>query len=116
MGHPWVLAGRLLATVAPQGPTSAPQVPHNCPQCSHKVSIGRKFLPIDKILPIEKIHDFPEITNLNSRNIAKKELRHKREEWWMKELWTVAPYGLNDKCEGKDWTKHDDDETGCFNY
>ena len=28
----------------------------------------------------------------------------------MKELWTVAPYGLNDKCEGKDWTKRDHDE------
>ena len=28
----------------------------------------------------------------------------------MKELWTVTPYGLNDKCEGKRWTERKEDE------
>lgn len=28
----------------------------------------------------------------------------------MKELWTVTPYGLNDKCEGKKWSERGEDD------
>lgn len=31
--------------------------------------------------------------------------RKLRESFWMKELRTVYPYGLNDRCSGKDWHK-----------
>ena len=31
--------------------------------------------------------------------------RRLREKFWMKELRTIFPYGLNDRCDGMDWIK-----------
>jgi hypothetical protein len=36
------------------------------------------------------------------------QLRKKRETFWIKELRTMFPYGLNDRCVGKDWGKNTD--------
>ena len=61
--------------------------------------------------PIEQISDFSEIKNRNERNKAKIAFRREREDWWMKELWTVVPYGMNEKCDGKRWNERGPEES-----
>ena len=39
--------------------------------------------------------------------------RKEREDWWMRELWTITPYGLNDDYDGKNWNERGYDETVC---
>ena len=47
--------------------------------------------------PIEKGID-------NSKEISSKKFRQNRETYWMKELRTVYPFGLNDQCVEINWT------------
>ena len=63
-----------------------------------------------KIQPIEKILDFP-----NEKD--RKSERLKRESYWIKELRTLTPYGLNSTLDHKNWRfKSRDDIVGnCFN-
>ena len=81
-------------------------------RCDHFANNGHsECSPSDVMVqPIEQIPDFKEISNLTNRSKKRREFRLQREEWWMKELWTVTPYGLNDKCEGKRWTERKEDE------
>lgn len=52
------------------------------------------------VQPIEQIYG-------DGRTDDIKKFRLLRERHWMKELRTVFPYGLNDRCDGIDWTKKD---------
>ena len=52
------------------------------------------------VQPIEQIYG-------DGRDPKVVKLRKLRELYWMKELRTVFPYGLNDRCNGVDWTKKD---------
>jgi len=36
--------------------------------------------------------------------------RKLREAFWIRELRTVYPYGLNDRCNGQDWFNRNDDD------
>ena len=65
------------------------------------------------VQPIEKIPDFLEVKNINTRNKMKFNFRKEREDWWMRELWTITPYGLNDDYDGKNWNERGYDETVC---
>ena len=40
--------------------------------------------------------------------------RKLREAFWMKELKTVYPYGLNDRCNGFDWSNKSDEDITCL--
>ena len=43
--------------------------------------------------------------NKKWKNWESKDSKLEREEWWMKELWSVTPYGLNTDCENKNWSE-----------
>ena len=51
--------------------------------------IIERFIPDDQSSPLE---------NTRKRKI--------RETYWMKELRTVTPYGLNNSCDNKNWANH----------
>ena len=53
----------------------------------HSHHDNRNVLDDYQIQPIEKLADG-----------TSDEKRKRREEWWMKELKTLYPYGLNDRC------------------
>jgi hypothetical protein len=50
-----------------------------------------------------------EIISGNGRNEKSAKQRKLREAFWIKELRTIYPYGLNDRCNGQDWSNRDGD-------
>ena len=55
------------------------------------------------VQPIESISG-------DGRNEKSAKQRKLRETFWIKELRTVYPYGLNDRCNGQDWSNKDDED------
>ena len=55
------------------------------------------------VQPIEQIDG-------DGRHPNVEKFRKLRESYWMKELPTIFPYGLNDRCGGLDWTKKESDK------
>ena len=52
------------------------------------------------VQPIEQISDQGQANDISKQ-------RKLRKQFWMKELSTVFPFGLNNRCQGQDWTKSD---------
>ena len=50
-----------------------------------------------------------EIISGDGRSEKSTKQRKLREAYWIKELRTIYPYGLNDRCNGQDWSNRDDD-------
>jgi hypothetical protein len=50
----------------------------------------------------------------NGRDEKSLKFRKLRESFWMKELRTVYPYGLNDRCNGQDWSNKSDEDISCL--
>jgi hypothetical protein len=50
-----------------------------------------------------------EIISGDGRTEKSTKQRKLREAFWIKELRTIYPYGLNDRCNGQDWSNRDDD-------
>src|ERR1700734_1335794 len=51
-----------------------------------------------------------EIISGNGRDQTPTKQRKLREAFWIKELRTVYPYGLNDRCNGQDWFNRNEDD------
>jgi hypothetical protein len=58
-----------------------------------------------KVQILEKLDPIPGKTIKELTNI-----RQKKEDEWMSRLQTVFPYGLNDRCMGRDWGNRDDED------
>jgi len=50
-----------------------------------------------------------ELISGDGRNEKSTKQRKLRESYWIKELRTIYPYGLIDRCHGQDWHNKDDD-------
>ena len=71
----------------------------------HQNLVGQNFNNVCSIEDLT-VHPIEQIQG-DGKNPSIEKFRKLRERYWMKELRTIYPYGLNDRCDGLDWTRKD---------